>query len=60
MFALITTRTVSYFSTLPHMKEKISMAKFMPLPIDKLNEKPKTEHPWASLSEEELKEKFSD
>ena len=60
MFSLVNSRTISYFSMLPHMKEKISMSKFMPLPIDKLNEKPRVEHPWSSLTEEELKAKFSD
>ena len=63
MLALYNTRTIAYYSMVPHVKDIPSIEKFMPLPIDELikkDKKPKAQHPWSNLSEKELKEKFGD
>lgn len=59
MMELYNTRTISYYSVLPHVKKLPSIEKFMPLPIDKIS-KTKKVHAWAELSEEELRIKFGD
>lgn len=62
MTDLYNTRTIAYYSMVPHVKDIPAITKFMPLPIDekiKANKEVKI-HPWADLTEEELKKKFGD
>jgi len=58
LFQLQNTRTLSYFSVLPHSKNMPTMEKFMALPGDKVRERRK--HKWADLPEEELAKRFGD
>lgn len=63
MVDLFNVRTLAYYSMLPHVKDLPKIEKFMPLPIDdmiKNNSKKRVQHPWAELSEDELREKFGD
>lgn len=60
MMDLYNTRTVAYFSMLPHVKNPPSIQKFMPLPIDEQGGGDKQSHKWAELSEIELSKKFGD
>lgn len=61
MMDLYNTRTVAYFSMLPHVgKNPPSIEKFMPLPIDKKGDENKQAHKWAELSEIELSKRFGD
>lgn len=60
MTDLYNTRTIAYYCLVPHVKDIPSIEKFMPLPLDKKLKKKAPIHPWADLSEEELKKRFGD